>query len=733
MTISMTPLPRGAGKPGQEPTAAASAVTDGPRFAELLSRQAGADAAGQPASITLLEVSAGSRDDTPSASGEAGDPALSPKPAVQPTSAHTDSQPADTEPEPATPGTVAGPEPAEIAGYPVVATALPAIQPGTVEPAEVIPGKSLPVAAALDEPGARPDAAGKVSGKELSDTSPAASIGVGKTAETATETGDIRSGRPPEGQALAVAGRDPIVVAGRAQASSPETRPGLREGEGSAPLPPVDRADVDIPVREPSVTRADGEGWAEEAESRGKNAGIRINESDLLVMDADAEGRKDNTDTRGKGADIRIDAPAFRVIDERESTLEGRGKGDERRVKEAELRVTRAEMAPKVPGGEASLQFGAESDEPVSSTPSSLSIVSDDDLPAPGTKATEAALSSVQSGEAKPQMHGLGGVSEPGTGLPTEPRPVSAPAAGEGDGHRDDAPDRPVGETPIDTPVLWYREGRAQGQERDAPPATAGMVPATPEWLAQIEHGQRWQQGTEGAGGKPVPPTVEPKGASGDMPAVAPAEPDTGTGQPLVEVPLSGSNPVPGQGSGPVVPEPVSAVVAPNRDGVQGSVPQPERPVTLERTLTLQGGTEHSARQLSQQVQVMVSQDLQEADIRLSPSELGGIRIQLKMEQGEVNIQFLASQPQARELLEQALPRLRDMLVQQGMTLGQGQVGGFTGQQGAPQQGAAQQQGAPGHGQQHARQDGDAENLEWTDGEPAGPRRPATGTIDFFA
>ncbi|PSJ46262.1 hypothetical protein C7H85_06355 [Zobellella endophytica] len=272
-----------------------------------------------------------------------------------------------------------------------------------------------------------------------------------------------------------------------------------------------------------------------------------------------------------------------------------------------------------------------------------------------------------------------------------------------------------------------------QGLERDAPPATVARATATPEWLAQIEHGLRWQQSTEGAGGKPLPPAVEPEGASGEM-AEVPAEPDASTGKPVAEALLSGHNPAPsqGQGGGPLVPEPAASAVAPSRDGVQGAPPQPERPVMLERALTLQGGPEHGARQLAQQVQVMVSQNLQEADIRLNPSELGGVRIQLKMEQGEVNIQFLASQPQARELLDQALPRLRDMLVQQGITLGQGQVGGFTGQQGAPQQGAAQQQGSPGHGQ-HARQGGEANNPEWTEGEPAGPRRPATGTIDFFA
>ncbi|WP_375057627.1 flagellar hook-length control protein FliK [Zobellella sp. DQSA1] len=155
-----------------------------------------------------------------------------------------------------------------------------------------------------------------------------------------------------------------------------------------------------------------------------------------------------------------------------------------------------------------------------------------------------------------------------------------------------------------------------------------------------------------------------------------------------------------------------------------------ERPVQPERALTLQGAPEQGARQLAQQVQIMVNQNLQEADIRLSPSDLGGLRIQLRMEQGEVHVQFLASQPQARELLEQALPRLREMLVQQGLNLGQGLVGGFGGQQGS------QQQSASASPSPRAASDGVKDGTEpaATDWKPVqAPWQAINGRIDFFA
>src|SRR5690606_17281789 len=100
--------------------------------------------------------------------------------------------------------------------------------------------------------------------------------------------------------------------------------------------------------------------------------------------------------------------------------------------------------------------------------------------------------------------------------------------------------------------------------------------------------------------------------------------------------------------------QPLAAVTAGREAGATAAerAPQPQG----ERLLNLhQGAPEQNARQLSQQVQVMVNQELQEADIRLNPSELGGMRIQLKFEQGEVSLQIQAQHTQARDMLEQAM------------------------------------------------------------------------------
>ncbi|MBR9856099.1 MAG: flagellar hook-length control protein FliK [Gammaproteobacteria bacterium] len=276
----------------------------------------------------------------------------------------------------------------------------------------------------------------------------------------------------------------------------------------------------------------------------------------------------------------------------------------------------------------------------------------------------------------------------------------------------------------------------------------------TPEWLAQIEHGRRWSQPDLRAGspvnndenGKALPSVTLAEGEGEQQNQAEPVSTSSGAFEPTSASLLPGQSG--GEGAAAMNQAPVvqdAGMMVMNRDGIQtGSTS--ERPALLERVVTLQqGAPEQSAKQLSQQVQVMVNQNLQEAEIRLDPSNLGGLRIQVKMEQGEVQVQFLASHPQARELLDQALPRLRDMLSQQGLNLSQN-----PGQSGSQQGGfnQAAQQDAQQQSQQDAQQRGDGRSngprgygslagneaqASSVDEARLSSRTDDAGRIDFFA
>ncbi|USD49258.1 flagellar hook-length control protein FliK [Vibrio sp. SCSIO 43153] len=103
---------------------------------------------------------------------------------------------------------------------------------------------------------------------------------------------------------------------------------------------------------------------------------------------------------------------------------------------------------------------------------------------------------------------------------------------------------------------------------------------------------------------------------------------------------------------------------------------QPQLPLQLTKEL--------ANEQVAEKVQMMMSKNLKNLDIRLDPPELGRMQIRMTMNNDLANVHFTVSNPQARDLIEQTLPRLREMLAQQGMQLADSSV---------QQQSSGQQQG----------------------------------------
>lgn len=92
-----------------------------------------------------------------------------------------------------------------------------------------------------------------------------------------------------------------------------------------------------------------------------------------------------------------------------------------------------------------------------------------------------------------------------------------------------------------------------------------------------------------------------------------------------------------------------------------------------------------AADQLADRVQMMMSKNLKQIDIRLDPPELGRMHIKMQMHaDGGASVHFTVASQHARDALEQSIPRLREMLSQQGVQLGGTSV---------QHQGAGQQQG----------------------------------------
>ncbi|WP_337881116.1 flagellar hook-length control protein FliK [Rheinheimera sp.] len=81
-----------------------------------------------------------------------------------------------------------------------------------------------------------------------------------------------------------------------------------------------------------------------------------------------------------------------------------------------------------------------------------------------------------------------------------------------------------------------------------------------------------------------------------------------------------------------------------------------------------------ASAQLKEQVMLMVRDKVQTAEIRLDPAELGSMQVKISMQQDQMSVQFVVQNGQTRDLMEQQMPRLRDLLQQQGIELSQGSV-----------------------------------------------------------
>ncbi len=98
---------------------------------------------------------------------------------------------------------------------------------------------------------------------------------------------------------------------------------------------------------------------------------------------------------------------------------------------------------------------------------------------------------------------------------------------------------------------------------------------------------------------------------------------------------------------------------------------------TLDLSKLLQPGGETP---LADQVKWILHGATGTAEMKLHPASLGALDVRVTMESNEAHVQFISSHPIVREVLEAALPRLREALAQEGVSLGNVTVSDHAGQ-----------------------------------------------------
>ncbi|MEC4726506.1 flagellar hook-length control protein FliK [Shewanella sp. D64] len=93
-----------------------------------------------------------------------------------------------------------------------------------------------------------------------------------------------------------------------------------------------------------------------------------------------------------------------------------------------------------------------------------------------------------------------------------------------------------------------------------------------------------------------------------------------------------------------------------------------------EQQVQMQDMIQRFSPVMKQQLITMVSQGIQHAEIRLDPPELGQLMVRIQVQGDQTQVQFQVAQHQTRDLIEQAIPRLKELLSEQGLQLTDSQV-----------------------------------------------------------
>jgi flagellar hook-length control protein FliK len=101
----------------------------------------------------------------------------------------------------------------------------------------------------------------------------------------------------------------------------------------------------------------------------------------------------------------------------------------------------------------------------------------------------------------------------------------------------------------------------------------------------------------------------------------------------------------------------------------------PQPPSTAPHARGHPAGSPGWPEEVGNRVSWMVGQHESQAELTLTPPQLGKIEVSITVSGDQTSAQFVTATPAARELIEQSLPRLREILEQSGISLGQTDVG----------------------------------------------------------
>lgn len=143
----------------------------------------------------------------------------------------------------------------------------------------------------------------------------------------------------------------------------------------------------------------------------------------------------------------------------------------------------------------------------------------------------------------------------------------------------------------------------------------------------------------------------------------------------------------------------------------------------------------------NQKVVWITGNQVQSAELQLNPIGLGPVEVRLDLQQDQANLVFLSSHQNVRDVIQAALPKLQEMLNNQGINMGSVHVGAETSGQSFAQSEHGQGQNSSSQQQAFQRQHSNSEHEGHSDSQPDGTTssrrvsylQDSGNTVDLFA
>lgn len=200
--------------------------------------------------------------------------------------------------------------------------------------------------------------------------------------------------------------------------------------------------------------------------------------------------------------------------------------------------------------------------------------------------------------------------------------------------------------------------------------AQAGLLnspPPSPLKPASPLPGSNGNPATMAAPGDTAPAITAASGNKGGQGLLAPADPTT----PVAE--LAARTGEPAMAAAPPTNS-FAAMHAAALANLQAAPPQ-DTPSPVPLHVATPASSPQWPEEVGNKVSWMVNNTESHAELTLTPPQLGKVEVSITISGDQTSAQFVAASPAARDLIEQNLPRLREILEQSGINLGQTDVG----------------------------------------------------------